>query len=559
MRVLCVLCLLLSSPSAIGTLTHQGTFSATLQDQGQEDSRPDHQEAEPVAGLEENRSTMEEKIPSDPVVSSHHLHGDTTCFGRTLAHREVIDDMLSALRQLSVQERELTKEDLTRFGVCSDSYDNALVRALSTLVTDVNVQKHGLHVWQPTKEVTEGDKGLVLTLHLHQPPLLKVKPILLLAFRNPRSRALGPSTFTSHALQPYMQTVCISEGTQYLILTGTPLEGKGHLKWRVLVDNETSNTGQELAELKSILGEGTRSNVGVIPLMLFSMVRGTDDRLTDSPVPLPAPSGTYTFLCELQRFLSDVLLPLEQTQPPTAPVPLHSLHSLPPLSLGVSSSETILAEMINSSAPTLFSFPAQSSEFQDYRGELALQPALLEVLRQRLEEVVVQMRAEEVGSAGMDRLRRLQKLSFLPKDGEEPPKDDGSPGEMQYRALLLLKALQTVVVAWEVERGRRATRAGQEGPGHRHLCRLHSLTVSLEKYMLSPSEANIFDCHGVCSIPLTNGNNHAILLNQQDLPPEHSLCCVPVDYEDLRVVQLNQAGTEIIIKPAMVATKCGCR
>lgn len=113
-----------------------------------------------------------------------------------------------------------------------------------------------------------------------------------------------------------------------------------------------------------------------------------------------------------------------------------------------------------------------------------------------------------------------------------------------------------------MERGQRATRAGQKDPGNQHLCRLHSLTVSLEKYLLSPPEATIYNCQGVCSFPLTNGNNHAILLNSQvqsGLALERSPCCVPVDYEDLKVVELDEHGTNICYKPNMVAKECGCR
>lgn len=141
-------------------------------------------------------------------------------------------------------------------------------------------------------------------------------------------------------------------------------------------------------------------------------------RVTEKLSPSPAPSGTYTFLCELQKFLSDVMPPQTQSQPWAASVPLYSLDSLPPLSLGVLSSETLLARLLNSSAPTLFSFPTQGSVLQGHHGELSLQPALLEVLRQRLEEVVVQMRTEEVG-----RDERAVEASgtVLPKEGEEPP------------------------------------------------------------------------------------------------------------------------------------------
>ncbi|XP_020354508.1 muellerian-inhibiting factor [Oncorhynchus kisutch] len=571
MRLWCIFCLILLLPSTMVTLPHQGRLSDSLLGRCQEDPTPDHPGTGPGdncsvevgKGLGENALTVKETINSHP--STLHLPGDTPCFGRIPSHGEVIEDMFSALREGWGQESDLRKEDLTRFGICSHS-DGAPVPALSTLAEEAKKEKHGLHVWHPTKELMEGEVegwGLVLTFHLPRPPLSNIKPILLLAFRNPRTGALGAITFTSHSLQPYKQTVCISEGTQFLILTGKQPEGKSQLKWRFNVDTKTPETGQKLSELRGILiGDGTRSDVSVIPLVLFSTNRGTDERVTEKLSPSPAPSGTYTFLCELQKFLSDVVPPQTQSQPWAASVPLYSLDSLPPLSLGVSSSETLLARLLNSSAPTLFSFPTQGSVLQGHRGELSLQPALLEVLRQRLEEVLVQMRVEEVGKAGMDRLRRLQELSVLPKEGEEAPAGVGSPSETQYRALLLLKALQTVVGAWDVERGQRATRAGQKGPGNLHLCRLHSLTVSLEKYLLSPPEATIYNCQGVCSFPLTNGNNHAILLNSQiqsGLALERSPCCVPVDYEDLKVVELDEHGTNICYKPNMVAKECGCR
>ncbi|KAL1022993.1 hypothetical protein UPYG_G00035150 [Umbra pygmaea] len=551
MRLWCVFCVtgsLLSETGSPALLSHEDPVpdKATGQWPG------DNSSMEIGNSLGEIPSTAQEKMTSP----FHHLPGDTRCFGRTSAHEEVIKDMLLALREDFGKESELRKEGLNQFGVCSNSKDRGLITAMSTLADEAN--QHGLHVWHPTKELMEGaaeGEGLVLTLNFSQPPLLKNKAILLLAFRNPQTRPLGTITFSSHILKPYKQTVCISDGTEFLILTVKPSEGKSHLGWRIIVES-ISNTEQKMSELRSILGEGTSN---VIPLVLSSMDRGFDERTTEHQSPSLAPSGTYNFLCELQSFLSDVLKPLKQSGSMTAPVPLYSLHSLPSLSLGVSSSEAMLAKLINNSGPTLFSFPTQRSVLQGYHGELALPPDLTELLRQRLEEVAIQIRGEEVGSAVMDRLRRLQELSFLPKEDEELPTGAGSPGEMQYRALLLFKALQTVVGAWELERGKRATRAGQEGTGQGKGCRLHSLKVSLKKVVVLPDEANIFNCHGECKFPLSKANNHAVLLLQQNPAPEYSLCCVPVAYEGLQVVDLGSSGAEIVTKPNMVAKECECR
>lgn len=134
--------------------------------------------------------------------------------------------------------------------------------------------------------------------------------------------------------------------------------------------------------------------------------------------------------------------------------------------------------------------------------------------------------------------------------------------EAQYRSVLLLKALQTVLSTWEVERAQRAARADEDSPSTPSQCRLQSLTVSLRKFFLEPSQANINNCEGVCGFPLNNANNHAVLLNshiQSGHPVNRSLCCVPVDYDDLCVIELESEGTNISFKTNVVATKCECR
>lgn len=137
----------------------------------------------------------------------------------------------------------------------------------------------------------------------------------------------------------------------------------------------------------------------------------------------PASSQTSSFLCELKRFLGDVL---PQNQPESPLLQLNSLQSLPPLTLGLSSSETLLAGLMNSSAPTIFSFASWGSVFQVHHRELALSPTLLEELRQRLEQTVMQVmgviREEEVGHRATQRLGRLKELSAFPK--KEPAAGD---------------------------------------------------------------------------------------------------------------------------------------
>lgn len=73
--------------------------------------------------------------------------------------------------------------------------------------------------------------------------------------------------------------------------------------------------------------------------------------------------------------------------------------------------------MINSTAPTVFGFTSWGSVLPVCHGELALSAALLEELRQRLDQTLVQMteiiREEEVSLGAKESLGRLKELSAL--------------------------------------------------------------------------------------------------------------------------------------------------
>lgn len=111
-------------------------------------------------------------------------------------------------------------------------------------------------------------------------------------------------------------------------------------------------------------------------------------------------------------------MPQEPSDSP--PLQLSFLQSLPPVTIGPSTSEALLEGLINSSTLTVFSFTGCCPSSQVHGGELALSAALLEVLRQRLTSAVAQtmevMRQEEVGPRAVERLGRLIELStFLQK------------------------------------------------------------------------------------------------------------------------------------------------
>ncbi|TTK63264.1 Muellerian-inhibiting factor [Bagarius yarrelli] len=275
---------------------------------------------------------------------------------------------------------------------------------------------------------------------------------------------------------------------------------------------------------------------------------------------VPRSNKTFLFLCELQTFLNEIspsgnpLLAQDEVQSISPSV----LYSLPPLTLGASSSESLLLELVNSSGPTVFYF-SQSIRLRTHRVELALNPSLVSMLKSKLDEALMRVRTEEFGQSVIEKLQILSVLGGLPEELETGVENQP---EVQYRALLLLKALQAVLDAWAVERAQRAARAGQEESTRFSQCHLESFTVSLEKYLLEPATANINNCEGTCGFPLINGNNHAILLNshlQSGQPLNRTLCCVPVAYDDLCVIELHSDSTTISYKTNMVAKECGCR
>nr|AHF27393.1 muellerian-inhibiting factor precursor [Monopterus albus] len=492
----------------------------------------------------------EHAFPSAKAAStvSHHIPHNSLCF---------VDDILSVLRDCVGNDGELTNSSLALFGICTVS-ENSSCSVLLELAKETSRNHRRLsQVVLPSGVLVEEDDergALKLTFDPPQSPSLTMNPVLLLTFEGPLRGGDLDITFTSQSLQPHTQSVCISGETQYLLLTGKASEGNIYQKWRISVETKSPDMEQSLKDI--FIGGKSGSNINVTPLLLFSGETGTDTRYAHVSSPSPASSQTLSFLCELKRFLGDIL-PQEHPKPPL--VHLDSLQSLPPLALGLSSSETLLAELISSSAPTVFSFTSWHSMFHVYHGELALSPALLAELRQRLQQTVTQIREvireEEVDRSATERLGRLEEVSVLLK--KEP-----AAGETQYRALLLLKALQTVTCAYELRRGLRATRADPSNPVRDDGCGLKSLTVSLVKSALSPSTSNIKNCHGSCSTPRYKITVHAVLLTSHiasENGDERAPCCVPVEYEPLYMVFGNETGTYVSTVPDVVAKECECR
>uniref|UniRef100_A0A3B3YMA3 TGF-beta family profile domain-containing protein n=1 Tax=Poecilia mexicana TaxID=48701 RepID=A0A3B3YMA3_9TELE len=442
-----------------------------------------------------------------------------------------VDDLVAALHDATGKDGELLAGSPASFGICSES-DSSSRPVLSEL--SVGIQRNdrrGVEVLDPAAVLVSDEddqESIMVTFDLPQSQLLKMKPVLILAFKSPPTDGELGVTFSSQSLQPNTQSACISGRTLYILLTGKSSEGNVEQKWNISVQAKSPSTKT-----------------------------GTDTRHANSSGSSAASTQTtsLSFLCELRRFL-DAGLPQQSAEPPL--LRLDSLQALPPLALDLSTSESLLAEIINSSAPTIFSFSSWSSSFPVRPGQLALSPALLGELGQRLEANEQQIR--ELIRQGMvpqkasEKLERLRRLSAFQKQ------DSSAEGESQYCAFLLLKALQTVTRAYNMQRKLRAARADPSTRGP--ICGLGSLTVSLEKLVLGPQSADLNNCRGSCAIPLINGNNHAVLLTyhtEQGNVNERGPCCVPLAYDPLEVIDWNDEGSFLTSKPDMVAKECGCR
>uniref|UniRef100_A0A8C6SUE9 Anti-Mullerian hormone n=1 Tax=Neogobius melanostomus TaxID=47308 RepID=A0A8C6SUE9_9GOBI len=449
-----------------------------------------------------------------------------------------VDDILATLRESLEENGQLRHNSLAQFGVCTDNSLMFIAMLLSVLFNN-DVYAFVLVL----VKMEEDKKVLTLTFDSPESPQMMLKPVLILSIES-MIKTSGIS-FTSPLLNPNIQIPCTSEETQYILLTGT--EGHFSQIWKIIMSQTTS---PDTGKMKLCVDGG--SPVSILALLFFSTQRGTDTRFVFAFVVL---SHKYdlshnSFLCELKHFLVQ-----SSPQDHDAPVVnLESLQSMPSQPIGLSSSESLLAALINSSAPTILSF-TQRSMLHAHREELALTPALLAELRQRLEQTLADVLEliKENGRARM-RLQRLKQLSGFPFS-------QSVQGTLQYRAFLLFKVLQTASHALNTPRSQRSTR-DHSSRAPRNVCGLTSLSVSLQQYVIAPTMATINNCQGSCTFPMIQGTNHVVLLNSHIASGNTNTrapCCVPVAYDPLEVVKVEEKETSLEIEPNMVATKCECR
>ncbi|MGH0162845.1 UNVERIFIED_CONTAM: hypothetical protein FKN15_043754 [Acipenser sinensis] len=200
------------------------------------------------------------------------------------------------------------------------------------------------------------------------------------------------------------------------------------------------------------------------------------------------------------------------------------------------------------STPTLFRFPRRLEDLRGHRVELLLEEDLLDLLNTRLTDTVaqIQRQMELQNHGGLPQLQRLLRGCFHLTQGLGVPSEEtpANPRQRQYHSLLLLKALQTVLSAWD-QRGQRQKPTRQDRSQEHHTdCGLRELSVSLLEYkhILQPKDLSIGNCQGHCRFPLADSdryehNNHAVLLlRQHERGPglERAPCCVPVMYREVQ-------------------------
>nr|XP_015220826.1 PREDICTED: muellerian-inhibiting factor [Lepisosteus oculatus] len=430
------------------------------------------------------------------------------------------EPFLSAVRQIWGEGGRAEEERVSaQFGICppGGATSGGLLKAVSALAAlpaPRGRDADGLPALSPTKarweELEERGRGR-LTLHFTLPPpqrplLPQTMPLLLFSPRGPpvsEGEALRVS-FTAHTLHPHTQTVCVSVDTQFVALIGGQAAGHahGHLVFQVTIETHRAGDGK----------------------------------------------GPALSLSELQGFLLGEDKERNTTQNPV-------LLLLPPVGQGetvAESPESLTGNNRVRPEPSPAPGPAGDSDTFLFLNQLQ------DFLREALPSSRVSAPEPSPGGPPGTRSSALDGLRSPPR----APLDTGR----QYRALLLVVALRTVLTFWDQQgEAERQRRSESQGDGR---CRLHPLEVDLRMFrgLTFPSAISIGNCQGACRAPLLPqdglANNHALLLvrlQEEGLPLARPPCCVPVRYEERQVVEISNHQTLVSSRPEMAAVQCGCR
>ncbi|XP_031803964.1 muellerian-inhibiting factor [Sarcophilus harrisii] len=477
-------------------------------------------------------------------------------------------------------------QDLATFGICPSG---------GTEVAHLSLQRLGARLVEP------GGWTLVV-LHLEEvtwepelslwfqepPPALEAggapELALLVLYPRPGEGARPGQEFgvTGAGLQP-QQRLCLSADTRYLVLAvdGPAAPGLS------LALRPRGGAGPSLAtpELQALLfGPDPKCFTRMTPVLLLLRGRGSgaeprpsplpaEGRLDSAPYPLPrpsplppvtaSPSSADPFLETLTRLVRGVLGPPSSPRPLPLALDPAALEALPHRVFNLSDPAT-LEQLVESEDPLLLLFPAGSPALlEGLAGRWPAPEGPAQRLAGKLPAVARELLSLPALQPHAELLHRLLALCAAPRNGSSAAEAPGGP----LRALLLLKALQSLKAEWrerrKASRALRSARLGGDGP-----CRLQELSVDLraEQSVLIPETYMANNCQGPCHWPQSdrspNYNNHVVLLlkmRERGEPLGRPPCCVPTAYAGKTLISLSEEGLSARLMPNMVATECGCR
>ncbi|XP_074160051.1 muellerian-inhibiting factor [Sminthopsis crassicaudata] len=489
----------------------------------------------------------------------------------------------------ALRQARWDSQDLATFGICPPG---------GTGIAHLSLQRLGARLVEP------GGWTLVV-LHLEEvtwepelslwfqelPPALEGGGVpelaLLVLYPGPGGGDRPGQEFgvTGAGLQP-QQSLCLSSGTRFLVLA---VDGPtGHRISLVLRPRDRAGPPLATPELQALLfGPDHKCFTRMTPVLLLLRGHGSqaeprpsplpaEGRLDTAPYPLPrpsslppvtaSPSSADPFLETLTRLVRGVL------SPPSSPRPLRlaldpvALEALPHQVFNLSD-PTTLEQLVESEDPLLLLFPAGSPALlEGLAGRWPAPEGPAQRLADKLQAVAQELLSLPALQPHAELLHQLLALCPAPTNGSSQAEAAETPGG-QLRALLLLKALQSLKAEWrerrKASRALRSARLGGDGP-----CRLQELSVDLrtEQSVLIPETYMANNCQGPCHWPQSdrspNYNNHVVLLlkmRERGEPLGRPPCCVPTAYAGKTLISLSEEGLSARLMPNMVATECGCR
>ncbi|XP_020864765.1 muellerian-inhibiting factor [Phascolarctos cinereus] len=526
---------------------------------------------------------------------------DPVCWVKVGRGGEGDTDPLQVVGALSGYERGFVEAlrqvrrdrwELAAFGICPSGGTGVAHLALQHLGERL-VEPGGWRLVVLHLEEVRWEPELSLRFQAPPPSLRRAgtpELALLVLYPGPGRGGVQPGQefqVTGAGLQP-QQSLCLSLDTRYLVLAvdGTARDGLS------LALQPRGRAGPPLAtpELQALLfGLDHKCFTRMTPVLLLLQGHSlgakpnprplpVEGRLDMAPYPLPrpssqspftaaSPSSTDPFLETLTRLVRGVLGPPSGPRSLRLALDPEALEALPHWVFNLSDPAT-LERLVESEDPMLLLFPAGSPALlEGLEGQWQAQEGPAQHLAGKLWAVAKELLGLPALQPHAELLHQLLALCPAPTNSSSSDQAEGKAPASQLRALLLLKALQSLKAEWrerkKASRALRSARLGGDGP-----CRLQELSVDLraERSVLIPETYMANNCQGPCHWPQSdrspNYNNHVVLLlkmQERGEPLGRSPCCVPTAYAGKTLISLSEEGLSARLMPNMVATECGCR